>query len=88
MGVENRAAFSSILYSIISNHGDIKLAYQMPGIDIPEGSGGRYIEISTKKDACKKNTVEGRDICLLLHFSLSSLNMLHRRKNKLYLIDE
>ena len=63
MGVENRAAFSSILYSIITNHRDIKLAYQRPGIDILEGSSGRYIEFGIEKDACKKNTVEGRDIC-------------------------
>ena len=79
MGVENRASFSSILYSIITNHGDIKLAYQRTGIDIPEGSSGRYIEVGIEKDACKNNTVEGRDICLLSHFSLSSLTMLHRR---------
>ena len=72
MGVENRATFSSILYSIITNHGDIKLAYQRPGINIPEGSSGRYIEVGIEKYACKKNTVEGRDIYLLSHFSLSS----------------
>ena len=48
-GKINRAAFSFILYSIIKNQGDIKLAYQSPGIGIPEGSSGRYIEVGTKK---------------------------------------
>lgn len=56
-----RSSILLLLCSIITNQGDLELAYQRPGISIPEGSSRRYSKAGRESDAIKGQTVERRD---------------------------